>query len=321
MEQAIAQEQRVDLDKLGERLGALRLCESGAVSHMRLSLARHGQLQAITVQGERDRLEVVDGFKRLRAARELGWPSLRAQVLELDEAHAKAALWQLNAGRGLTELEEAWLCRSLYREDRLTQPEIGRLFSRHKSWVCRRLLLAEGLDEAVQADVRLGLVSPSAAAALGRLPRCNQRAAAQVVTRTGMTFGQTARLVADVLASDGEKARAALLRDRLEHPAPPAGPTPPRRDRTAAQWMMGDIAALLRIAARLQARLLGAPLLALGDRPAALVTDALLGLRPVIATLERQIRRVTRKEETDVDMEYPRGAGPGVRRARPGRGT
>ena len=68
--------------------------------------------------------------------------------------------------------------RSLYRDDGLRQPEIARRLGRHKSWVCRRLMLVEALDPAVQADVRLGLLAPRAAAPDARLPRGNQRRAA-----------------------------------------------------------------------------------------------------------------------------------------------
>ena len=59
----------------------------------------------------------------------------------------------------------------MYRDDRLTQPQIGQLLGRDKSWVCRRLVLAKGLAESVAADVRLGLVSATAAREVGRLPR------------------------------------------------------------------------------------------------------------------------------------------------------
>jgi hypothetical protein len=61
-----------------------------------------------------------------------------------------------NARQQLSDLEEAWLVRALYREDRLNQPQIAQLVGRHKSWVCRRLVLAEGLTSNVEPVVRLG---------------------------------------------------------------------------------------------------------------------------------------------------------------------
>jgi hypothetical protein len=104
------------------------------------------------------------------------------------------------------------LVRSLYRDDKLSQPEIARRLDRHKSWVCRRLVLVEALDPAVQADVRLGLLAPRAAIALAALPRGNQVAASAVVIRRGLTVAQTERLVAE-LRDQPEAARAGV--DRL----------------------------------------------------------------------------------------------------------
>jgi ParB/RepB/Spo0J family partition protein len=203
-------ERVVRVDEVGERLGALRLCDADALAEMQRSLARLGQLSAIAVfTAEKGELEVVDGFKRLRAARALGWSELRAHTLVVDAVGAKVAITALHDRHGLSELEEAWLVRSLYREDRLAQPEIARRLSRDKSWVCRRLMMAEALDDAVQADVRLGLLSPSTAAALARLPRRNQRPAAEVVARSGMTFRQTARLVEELLGCEGRALKPA----------------------------------------------------------------------------------------------------------------
>src|SRR5262249_50095976 len=160
----------------------LRVASAEALRRMRQSLSRHGQLSALaTYATETGELEVVDGFKRLRAARELGLGELRVHVVARSAVNAKVAVRMLNEGKELSELEEAWLCRSLYRDDGLTQPEIGRLLDRHKSWVCRRLILAEALDEVVQADVRLGLLGTAVALAVARLPRSNQRATAEVV--------------------------------------------------------------------------------------------------------------------------------------------
>ncbi len=91
--------------------------------------------------------EVVDGFKRLAAARTLAWPTLQVRRLEVeDERTVKAALYGLNqVGRHLQELEEAWLVQALVREDGLTQSEAAELLGRHKSWACRRLAMLEKL--------------------------------------------------------------------------------------------------------------------------------------------------------------------------------
>jgi len=282
----------VRVEMLGERLAALRLCEPAAVVSMRRSLERHGQLSAVAVFAAGDRLETVDGFKRIRAARVLGWHELRAHTLEVDAVGAKLAIASMHERSGLTELEQAWLVRSLYRDDELSQAQIGVHLGRHKSWVSRRLLMAEGLDEAVQADVRLGLLAASAAAQLAQLQRCNQLSAAQLVTRTAMTVRQTAHLVSELLACGSDASRVRLLADRLEHPAPRATPRPARRARTDVEWILADVAAIQRAAGRLQGRLLGAPLAVLGPRAAELTALALMDLAPVLDALGRTLRTV-----------------------------
>lgn len=297
----------VRVEALGERLSALRLCEAGAVARMQQSLSSVGQLSSIAIfEPEQGRLEVVDGFKRLRAAKTLGWAELRVHPLDVDAAGAKVALSFLHDRHGLTELEEAWLVRSLYREDGLDQPEIARRLSRHKSWVSRRLLMAEGLDEAVQADVRLGLLGSSAATALARLPRRNQAAAARVVARTGMTFRQTAKLVEELLGTDEAGRSEVLERWRTSQPAR-AGPHPARRVRSDAEWLMADVATVTRVSARLEARLLGQPLAALGARAGELCAQALLSLAPVLAALGRTIAHATGETVAHV-LDHPRGA-------------
>ena len=156
----------VEIAVLGERLSALRLCDAAALATVCRSLEEHGQLSALTLFAEPGSLDIIDGFKRVRAARALGWGTLIARIDDVGSIDAKLRLRELHDRRGLTELEEAWVVRSLYREDGMSQPEIARRMSRHKSWVWRRLMLVEALDPSVQIDVRLGLIAPRAAVAV-----------------------------------------------------------------------------------------------------------------------------------------------------------
>jgi hypothetical protein len=289
----------VELAELGERLAGLRLCNERALSMMKRSLERHGQLSALTVFVERDGLELLDGFKRVGAARSLGLSTLYARVDEVSGVDAKLRLAELHAGRGLCELEEGWLVRSLYREDALTQPEIARRMGRHKSWVWRRLMLVESLEAEVQAQVRLGLLRPRAAAAVSRLPRGNQEAASKVVTRRGLTVRQTDLLVAEVLAASSDE-RPALLARRLETPLTGAlpGPRPKRAARNEADWMSADVLRVHEVAARLQARLLARPPATFAPAAGELIHDALRRLLPVLRSLDERIEQVTGPERS-----------------------
>jgi ParB/RepB/Spo0J family partition protein len=286
----------IELAQLGEQLSSLRLRPPELLRELERSLARHGQLVAVVCSRHAGTIEVVDGFKRLLGARALGWPTLRAEIHEVCGPAAKLLLWRSNARQALTDLEEAWLVRALYRTDGLTQPQIAQLLGRHKSWVCRRLVLAEGLDENVASDVRLGLLSATAAREVGRLPRGNQELAAQVIGRRGLTTRQAARLVEQLLAAPDERVRAAYLADAEQSSArpPPLGPrrTPP----TPAEAMIADAAALAARAARLHARLLAHAPASLGADVERVVVGRLGELRAVLEalceTLPRRAREV-----------------------------
>ena len=71
-------------------------------------------------------------------------------------------------------MEEAWIIQALVREDGMSQVEVAELLGRHKSWVCRRLALIERLGPKAKDDLRVGLLSPTAARQIVRLPEGNQ---------------------------------------------------------------------------------------------------------------------------------------------------
>jgi ParB-like chromosome segregation protein Spo0J len=161
------------------------------------SLRRYGQMSPVVVFRWRDRYELVDGFKRLAAARAVrDVSSLWARVIAADERSAKAAIYSLNRVSGKpSELEEAWIVHALVRDDGLPQVEVAELLGRHKSWVCRRLALIERLEEAAQAELKVGLLSPTCARQLVRLPPGNQVALLAVIRREALTVHEVAGVV------------------------------------------------------------------------------------------------------------------------------
>jgi ParB-like chromosome segregation protein Spo0J len=203
----------VPLSSLGERYRRYRLADPHAEQAMRQSLGRWGQLAPVVVCLRGEQWEVVDGFKRLAAARGLDWPTLLTRRLPADdERTAKAALYGLNrVGQHLQELEEAWLVQALVREDGLSQVETAQLLGRHKSWVCRRLALLEKLSSGVRADLEVGLLSASLARQLLRLPTGNQDDILAVARRDALTAVEVQGVVDLWLSAAGQAQRQALL--------------------------------------------------------------------------------------------------------------
>ena len=75
-----SEEVQVELARLGDKLSRLRLCDPADVAIVQRSLEHQGQLSAVLVFDDAGQLEVIDGFKRLGAARNLGWSALRVRV-------------------------------------------------------------------------------------------------------------------------------------------------------------------------------------------------------------------------------------------------
>ena len=194
----------IALDDVAEdRYGVLRLASPSGQARIKTSLATYGQLSPIVVQGgDGPPYQLLDGFKRTRAARELEALShLSARRLAVGQTAAKAAVIQLNHASGsVSAVEEGLAIRSLVRDDGLSQLEVAALFGRHPSWVCRRLALVERLCDEALERVRVGLVSPAVSRELAKLPRGNQPMLLDCLDRHQLTWRESARLVAGLLS-------------------------------------------------------------------------------------------------------------------------
>lgn len=290
----------VSVSELHEQLGSIRLCEPRAVDAIQQSLERHGQLTALEVFAESGVLQVYDGLKRLQAARRMQWEHLRVHRNELSVVEAKIRMAEMHEGRGLSELEEGWLVRSLVRDHGLSLGAIGERLGRHKSWVCRRQMLAEALEPKLQACVRLGLLAARAAVSLAALPRGNQSTASELVMQRGLTVRQTELVVAQLLQCGDQAQRDALLVRWQQQPMEAvdcAARSAPHKARSELDWMSADITTLQRSAARLEARLMGNALCACPEGAQQLMTEALRTLVPALHSLVRSIEQATRIDE------------------------
>jgi len=203
------------LEEIDMRYARYRLSALEAEEAMARSLRRYGQIAPLVVCLRDQAPVLIDGFKRLQAARSLkGLERLSARRIEVDERGAKAAMYGLNrTGRHFGELEEAWLVRALVREDGLSQVEVAVLLGHHKSWACRRLALLEKLCAAAQEDLRLGLLAPTMARQLVRLPAGNQQEALETGRRHSLTAAEL-RGVVDLLLVSGTREKAAFVLER-----------------------------------------------------------------------------------------------------------
>lgn len=189
------------IGEIGTDYSKLRIVYPASDSAMRRSLRQYGQISPVIVgQPSENHYEMVDGFKRLRAGRELGFTSLKVRVLDIGLYALKAAIIHLNMrANTMADIEKALVIRSLHREDLLSQTEIAKLLGRHKSWVCRRLSLVERLCDEVLEHLKLGLINMTTGRELALLPRGNQPKVLRTILKYRLDTRETARLVAKLL--------------------------------------------------------------------------------------------------------------------------
>ena len=195
------------INQLDERLQRYRLAQPKLEQQMLKSLRDYGQLSPVVVCQLDGQTVLVDGFKRLRAARTLkGHEQIVGRFLEADEQGAKAAIFNLNRVTGRpVELEEAWIIYALVIDDGLQQIEVAQMLGRHKSWVNRRLALIERLCNEARESLRLGLMTPTQARHLTRLPRGNQSEAMQSAAHAALTSRELSDMVDLLIASSTQQ--------------------------------------------------------------------------------------------------------------------
>jgi ParB-like chromosome segregation protein Spo0J len=206
------------LEDIGEHYGRYRLHLPEAERAMARSLERYGQISPMVVCLREGHYELIDGFKRLAAARMIsGMVRVSIRLILVDERGAKAAIYGLNRAGGRTrELEEAWIVHALVREDGLTQVEVAELLGRHKSWVCRRLALIERLGPEAKDELRVGLLCPTAARQIVRLPEGNQAEVLGVIRREGLSTTELTAMVDLLLQCPGRRQEEFILQNPRE---------------------------------------------------------------------------------------------------------
>lgn len=221
------------LTALGTTLSRARCRQPARIERMKQSLTKHGQLTPLLATSMSQRLELVDGFKRLAAAEMLGWETVETVVRPLDEAGQWATMLLLNRGpSSMMTLEEALVLREIVRTG-LSQADIAELCARHKTWVSRRLGLVERLHPELVEAMKLGLLAPGSARRLLSLPQGNQLELSAVIQSAKLGPRDTELLVALWRRTKDPSARRALLSDpraslRRHHPETRRSPVDPR---------------------------------------------------------------------------------------------
>lgn len=180
---------------------------------MKQSLIAYGQMNPLIAVERGTGIEIVDGFKRLWAAKALGWPSLKVTMRAFDERGQWTAMLLLNRGpQSMTVLEEALVLLELTKAG-MSQSELSSMLDRDKSWVSRRIGLVQKLHPELIESMKLGLLHPGVARRLLALPPSNQLELAAASQSAKLSAKETEILVAMWRTAKDAAHKKAILYD------------------------------------------------------------------------------------------------------------
>src|SRR5450756_188983 len=152
---------QLEFHQLDRRWEHLRVRQPHRQGRLMASLAESGQQTPIVVglsPDHRDHYLVIDGYKRIAALQQLGRDTVEATVWAMSEAEALLLDRSLRFSQHESALEQGWLLSEMEQRFGYGLDDLARRFDRSVSWVSRRLALVELLPEAIQQQVREGML-------------------------------------------------------------------------------------------------------------------------------------------------------------------
>jgi len=173
-----------------------RSMNDSKLNELASSIKAHGVLLPILLRRDGERLEVVAGERRLRAARMAGLDVVPALVKEFTSSQAlEVALVENLQREDLNPIEQSEAYLRLQEEFGLTQEEVARRVGRDRSSVANALRLLK-LPKQIQADLVEGVLSEGHARALLGLERAaDQIRVRDEAIRRGLSVRATEALV------------------------------------------------------------------------------------------------------------------------------
>jgi predicted transcriptional regulator len=146
----------VELSTLDLRYESYRLRNPGLEAQLLASIAQRGIEEPLEGVDKKDRILLLNGFKRYRCARRLGIGKAPYASLGQDEAVGIMNLLRVSNDRSLGILEQAGFIDELRKLHKMTVAEIAAELSRSKAWVSMRLGLIGEMSEKVRQEIFSG---------------------------------------------------------------------------------------------------------------------------------------------------------------------
>jgi ParB family chromosome partitioning protein len=147
-----------------------------ALDELKQSIAANGLVTPITVRSYNNGYQLIAGERRLRAVQELGYASIPAYVLSIqdDRQLLELALIENVQRENLNPVEEAVGYQRLIDECNLTQEAVAQKVSKDRATIANALRLLK-LPDLIQNSLRKGELTAGHARALLSLPERTQQ--------------------------------------------------------------------------------------------------------------------------------------------------
>lgn len=181
--QAGVHEEAILLDLISDNpFNSRKIYDEHQVRSLAASITKVGLLSPVEVRQTAGGFELVYGHRRLRAARFLGWESIRANVVSMsDEEVLHISLIENIERKDLSDYEKALAFKQMHEEFGETEEEIGRMVGLSKGHISNYLAMARMFDSdqlAVDPDLKKAMfvVSEHHARYLNRIGDAKTRA-------------------------------------------------------------------------------------------------------------------------------------------------
>ncbi|MEO6326259.1 MAG: ParB/RepB/Spo0J family partition protein [Thermoanaerobaculia bacterium] len=199
---------QIEIDRLEpNRRQPRRLFDDDGLAELAESIKATGILQPVLLTRDGDRLRILAGERRVRAARLAGLTRVPAIIRERleDRDHLLLALVENLQRRDLTALEEAEAFRSLRDEFGMTQDQVADKVGKDRATVANTIRLLK-LPAAVRESLERGLLSAGHARALLALTSAeDQESLASEAIKGGLSVRAVEARVNELLEKAGKK--------------------------------------------------------------------------------------------------------------------
>lgn len=130
------------------------------VEQLKEELVNDGLLSELVVRRKDNFFELIDGERRLRVARELGWESVPVRIVEIDDKVARRAVYKMNKIRNSYSPKEEVQYFKTMADEGMDAAQVGEALNINRNWIQAHLDILE-FPEDIQDLVWSGKLTPS----------------------------------------------------------------------------------------------------------------------------------------------------------------